>query len=429
MSEKFLAGAENISLTDTGRHCPFGLHSEPAESPSLYRPDPSGPYWVRSYALCCEVLRQPELFGNELGANDGSTRPDAQLQKKIASIYLQEGWTPVPPTFNSDPPRHKGRRRFLVPLLTAKRVVSIAPLVKERSEQLLNSLAGRTEIDFVKEFAKPLPLAVIAELIGLPTTDLPLLQRWSEALIDRAGSMASPQRQVECAHLIAAMQTLVMQQLQHRKKAPRADLLTELARAAAAQGHRIDPLEQLALIIDDLFFTGTALVAAALSHGGLLLAQNAALAAELRNNRSLVPAFVEETLRLSSPVNANHRQVRQDTTLGGIRLAKADILLLQFGAANRDESRFDHAGRVDLRRVAAGKHLAFGLGRHFCIGAVLVRSELTIAFNALLSRWESFSLAQPASALQYEPSVTLNSLRTLPLTLALPAVGAAMPVR
>jgi cytochrome P450 len=223
------------------------------------------------------------------------------------------------------------------------------------------------------------------------------------------------------------MQTRVMPLIRDRKRAPRDDLLTELARVAGMSEQSMDPLEQLAFITDDLFVTGSALVAAALSHGALLLAQDADLADRLRANLSLVPSFAEEALRLASPVRASPRYVRQDTTLAGVRLAKADTLLLQFGEANRDEKRFEQASRVDLLRPQPGKHLAFGLGRHFCIGAALARNELIVAFNALLGRFDRFSLTPQAGPLQYVPSITARLLRELPLTVSQPTARSPQP--
>lgn len=413
------------SQSEADQRCPVAALASTQDARTIYRPEPAGPYLVNSYELCCEVLRQPALFGTEVEGEHTATQSDERQQQELRNVFLKEGWLPGRATLLSDGTRHRMRRNFLVQSMPAKRIRALQPFVEQKSQELLDSFVKRKEIDFGREFAQPLALTVISELIGLPSTDMGLLQRWSDAAIDTG--TGTQERQVECAHVLVSMQKFVMQKIQDRKKSPRNDLLTELANATDESGKKINPIEQLTFIISDLFFPGSAFPASALTYGMLLLTQNNAIATELQSNRTLIPSFVEEVLRLESSVVTIHRQAREDTTLGGMRLKKADILDLRLSCANRTELQFEQASRVDLHRKTPGKHLGFGIGRHFCIGAALTRVELTVAFSSLLDRYDSFALSQDAELLQHKHTRFMRALRALPIILTAKATHSATP--
>jgi cytochrome P450 len=295
-------------------------------------------------------------------------------------------------------------RDFLETLFTNKRMRTIRPLIDRTAAQLLDALEGRTEFDFVAEFSHPLPMVVIAELIGVPQVDLARFKAWSDAIVEPFSMMVSPEREVECARLVVEMQHYFAALLADRRRAPREDLLTELVRAAEDPTLGFDLQEQLTIITIDLLASGNETTTAAITSGLKLLIEDPAPIAELRRDPSLLENLAEEILRLESPAQGMFRRVTRDTTLGGIALREGELLSLRFGAANRDESQFPGAERIDLHRAQPGKHLALGIGRHHCIGSQLARQELVSAFGALLDRYESFALAPGSEAPQYAPS-------------------------
>ena len=177
-------------------------------------------------------------------------------------------------------------------------------------------------------------------------------------------------------------------------------------------GRPLDHAEVLSILAQFLV-AGHETTASTFGWGLRLLCRNPRLQDEIRGDPALIKAFVEETLRLESPVQGLPRVVARDTVLGGVKLKAGDTVMLRFGAANRDERQFEHPDRIDLRRPQAGSHFAFGSGRHHCIGAPLARQELNLGFAALLERLENLRLAAGHPEPHAEPSFLLRNLPSL----------------
>jgi cytochrome P450 len=380
----------------------------------VYRMPGTGFHLVTTFELCREVLRQPDLFVS--GVSPMALRPGG-VPAAVVEVYRQQGWLPLASCSTSDPPRHTRVRAFLEPLFTARRVAAIEPRIRAIADQLLDACADRAEIDFVREFAHPLPMMVIAGLIGVPATDLARFKAWSDAIVEPFSMMVSPERELECARLVVEMQHYFANELAVRRQAPRDDLLTALVRAAEdpALGFALD--EQLTIITIDLLASGNETTTAAISSGLLLLVRQPDALDALREDDSRLETFVEEVLRLESPAQGMFRRVTRPTVLGGVALAEGDLLSLRFGAANRDAAEFPNPDRIDLERSRPGRHLALGMGRHHCIGAQLARREIHAAFAALLARYRTVTLAAGRSPPSYTPSFFGRNLRELYVTL------------
>ncbi len=395
------------------QQCPYAFYALAREQAPLYRMPSTGFWLVTSFDLCREVIRQPDLYAS--GVSPMALKPGGVLPEVVAEYA--KGWLPMASCSTSDPPRHTRVRAFLEPLFTAKRVRAIRPLIDRTVRELLDGLAGRTEIEFVREFAHPLPMIVIAELIGVPGVDLPRFKAWSDAIVEPFSMMVSRERELECARLVVEMQHYFAALLEQRRREPRDDLLTGLVRASAEPATGFDLQEQLTIITIDLLASGNETTTAAIASGLKLLIDDPAPIAEVRRDPSLLENLAEEILRLESPAQGMFRRVTRDTTLGGVALREGELLSLRFGAANRDESQFPHADRIGLHRAQPGKHLALGIGRHHCIGAQLARQELIAAFGALFDRYESFARAPGHPAPEYQPSFFGRNLRELHVTL------------
>jgi cytochrome P450 len=412
MSERPL---ESWNLMDPAvQRCPYEFYKATHARAPLYRMPHTGFWLVTSFDLCREVLRQPDLYAS--GVSPMALR-EGGVPREVVDVYANEGWLPLASCSTSDPPRHTRVRAFLEPLFTVKRVRAIRPLIERTVTALLDALAGRTQIEFVREFSHPLPMIVIAELIGVPTTDLAKFKAWSDAIVEPFSMMVSPEREVECARLVVEMQHYFAKLLEERRREPRDDLLTALVRAGEDPELHFDLQEQLTIITIDLLASGNETTTAAITSGLLLLIRDPAALAELRREPELVENLAEEILRLESPAQGMFRRVTQDTMLGGVPLRAGELLSLRFGAANRDESQFPDAERIDLHRSQPGKHLALGIGRHHCIGAQLARQELISGFTALLERYESFALTPGHPEPDYTPSFFGRNLRELHVTL------------
>lgn len=379
----------------------------------IYRMPQTGFYLVTSFDLCREVIRQPDLFAS--GVSPMALR-EGGVPQEIIDIYANEGWMPLASCSTSDPPYHSHVRDFLEGLFTAKRVRAMTPLIDRTVKELLDGLEGKSTLEFVQDFSHPMPMIIIAELIGVPKIDLTRFKAWSDAIVEPFSMMVSRERELECARLVVEMQHYFVKLLEDRRQNPKDDLLTEMVNAKDSDGQPYTLQEQLTIITIDLLASGNETTTAAITSGLLLLIRDPAALAELQSDPELVYNLAEEILRLESPAQGMFRRVTADTTLGGVKLKEGELLSVRFGAANRDEEQFPLADTINLHRPQAGKHVALGQGRHHCIGAALARQELISAFQGLLARYEHFEITPGAPLTDYTPSFFGRNLRELHVT-------------
>ncbi|EED34398.1 putative cytochrome p450 144 [Luminiphilus syltensis NOR5-1B] len=380
----------SIDLFDPDiQRCPWEAYRSLRKNAPIYRMEPSGIYLITSYALCEEVIRQPDLFIS--GVSPMALRPGG-VPEEVLRQYTDHGWLPRASCSTSDPPEHTRVRDFLQPLFTAKRIRAYEPRIREIAESLAGQLKPGMSEDFVALFSHPLPMQVIADLLGVPDGDLGQFKVWSDAIVEPFSMMISEAREVECAALVVEMQHYFKNLLEQRLAEPQDDMLTEVAQAGEGNdGFNLE--EQLTILTIDLLASGNETTTAAISSGMHLLCQSPDLVGELQGSPDKLRNFCEEAMRLESPAQGMFRQVTRKTELGGVTLNEGDLLNLRFGAANRDESRYDRSEELVLDRPKPGQHLAFGTGRHVCVGAALARAEMQLAFQALLQRFNRFELA------------------------------------
>ena len=309
-------------------------------------------------------------------------------------------------------------RKLLDRLFTVSKVRALAPVIERTSHELIDAFAGRGECEFVRDFAHPLPMMIIADQIGVPRDDLARFKAWSDAIVEPFSMMITRQREIECARLVVEMQHYFAELISERRAHPRDDLLTLMAQATGEHGAPIEMRELLSIITIDLLASGNETTTAALASGLKLLIEDPQPLAQLRADSRLLEPLAEEVLRLESPAQGMFRRVTQDTTLAGVALRAGDLLSLRFGSANRDAAQFVEPARMNLHRPHPGKHLALGIGRHHCIGAALARQELVSAFGALLSRCEDFRLTPGSPPPEYVPSFFGRNLRALLVSFA-----------
>lgn len=399
------------------QQCPYAAYAQLRVEAPVYQMPGAGFYLVTSFELCREVIRQPDLFGS--GVSPMALKPGG-VSQAIIDTYQNEGWMPLASCSTSDPPSHTRTRSFLEPLFTVQRVREVTPRIDAIARQLADALgeacARDGQVEFVQAFSHPLPMMVIADLIGVPDGDLARFKAWSDAIVEPFSMMVSPARELECAQLVVEMQHYFKALLDDRAAHPREDLLTAVVRAAQADQQGFSMAEQLTIITIDLLASGNETTTAAISSGLRLVIENPHVVDEVRGDEDLMRNLVEEILRLESPAQGMFRKVNADTVLGGVALKQGELLSLRFGAANRDEDAFPAAAKMDLHRSQPGKHLALGIGRHHCIGAALARQEIASAFHALFARFDGFARAPGAPEPQYTPSFFGRNLLTLPVT-------------
>lgn len=311
----------------------------------------------------------------------------------------------------TDEPDHRRLRRLVDKAFGRRGIEGMRARIETITDELLDRLEGTKDADLVAEFARPLPLTVICELLGLPHDDRRKFTRWVEA-------MTQPPSVLGIARSFPALLQIsryLRAQFEERRRNPQADLITALVEAEDA-GEQLNEDELLSMVFL-LLVAGHETTVHLLGSGTLALLQNPGEHAKLAADWDLIGPSVEELLRYTSPVEfATVRYPIEDTVLSGQTIPKGEPILPALGAANCDGQHFDHPERLDIAR-APNSHVALGSGIHFCLGQQLARLEAQIAFEHLFKRFPEMSLACPAQELQWRGTLGLRGLASLPVRL------------
>jgi cytochrome P450 len=255
------------------------------------------------------------------------------------------------------------------------------------------------------------PLRIISDRLGIPAEDRPFFYDAATAAAAALRlSPVTPDELLRRARLALDLQKLLVRLIEARRAVPRDDMITILATRRLATADRLLTHGECLSILNQFLVAGHETTTSTFGWGMLMLCREPALQDRIRDHARRIRTFVEEALRLESPVQGLPRLVTRDTELGGVRLKAGSLIMLRYGAANRDERQFEHPDEVDVEREKAGMQLAFGSGVHHCIGAPLARQELTLGFAALLARMENIGLAPGHPEPEAEPSFILRNL-------------------
>ena len=386
---------------------PFAANALARRTAPVHRLPGTSIYAVSTFDLVVEVTSRPDVFSNDFKeALQGKAVCDPEIQSILA-----RGWPQVDTLLTADPPHHTRFRKLVNLAFTPVLVNNIEADIEARADALIDQFIDNGRCEFVKEFAVPLPLTVIARQVGVPQTDLAQFKEWSDAFTSRLGSMLTRDQELDCARKIVAFQHYMHARLEERRAAPRDDLLSDLVQARVDGEHPLDTAELLS-VVQQLLVAGNETTTHSLAAAMLFLIQNPTELAKVQAQPDLLKNMVEETLRLATPTNSMWRVVKRDTILGGMGIPAGAMLLLRFGSANRDESKFQDPDRFDVERKNANQHLAFGRGVHSCVGNLLSRKELQVAFRRILARLKNFRLGSD-NDLRHHPNVLLRGLKKL----------------
>jgi cytochrome P450 len=306
-----------------------------------------------------------------------------------------------------DPPRHNRHRKLVMGAFTPRMLAAVEPRVREIARECVAGIRGGEPFDFVEQVARPLPLFVIAELLGVPRSDHADFRRWSDAMIEAGSRGPGP----ETIRVVAELFAYMLEKVAERRRTPREDVLTKLA-LAEVDGERLSDAE-LGIFCLTLLVAGNETTRNLISGGMLALLEQRAQWEKVCAGPGLLPNAVEEMLRFVTPILSFARRVQHDTELAGRKLRAGEYVVLLYGSANRDESVFgDDSDSFDVTRPSAGRHLAFGFGEHFCLGASLARLEARVVFEELIARGAGF---ERAGLVQRIPSLLVNGIAELPL--------------
>ncbi len=394
--------------------CPFDANQVLRKHSPVYLIPGTDMYYVSSHALIKEAIRRSKEFSNRFMADiEGNIAEDSEIQ---AIISAGGGWPERDALLTNDPPAHGRFRNLVNTAFSKKRVEILAPDIERFADQLIDSFADAGSCEFVREFAAPMPLKVIAKLLALEDQPLEILRIWSEAFTDRLSGMASRGRLLECTEIILQYQHYMSGKIESYREEPGDNLVSDLVHAKVGGERGLD-MPELLTICHELLVAGNETTVNALSGGMLLLLTNPNELEKVIEDRSLIPNMVEEILRCTTPVQSMLRIVTCDSLLGGVKIPEGAKLMLRYVSANRDREVFGDAESFKIDRDDVDRHLTFGQGgRHVCIGLMLARRELTVAFDRILERLTMMRLDIDELDLEYHPSMLLRGIKELPIT-------------
>ncbi|MEU7477266.1 cytochrome P450 [Lentzea sp. NPDC042327] len=333
---------------------------------------------------------------------DKHTPPDARRGEFESSLSVH--------MLNMDPPDHTRLRKLVTKAFTARRIELLRPRVNEIAAELIARMNDGDEVDLLEEFAFPLPITVICELLGIPIDNREEFRGWSNTLL----SFGTPE---QIQHAAGAMAQFLFQHVEKVRAAEPDDTFFSALVHADDSGDRLNT-EELVSMAFLLLVAGHETTVNLIGNAVLALLKNPDQLQVLKDRPELIPASAEEFLRLEGPVNiATFRYTTEPIELGGVQIPADELVMVSLIAANRDPAKYENPDRLDVTRSAQG-HVAFGHGLHFCLGAPLARLEFDVALTQLLARFPDLSLAAEPETLAWRDSTLIRGLLTLPVKLA-----------
>ena len=361
-------------------------------------------FWVLTrYEDVVSVLRDPRL-----------------IKEPIAAFVAARFGLPAPPTgmglsmLDRDPPDHTRLRGLVSKAFTPRVIERLRPHIQQIVDGLLDRVEGERGMDLIEQFAYPLPVIVICEMLGVPVADHERFKGWGLDIARGLDAIMLPPDSPVAERSVVARRALAAyfrELIAERRAAPRDDMLTRLVEAEEA-GDKLSENELLATCIL-LLIAGHETTVNLIGNGSLALLRHPDQRRRLQEDPGLIVTAVEELLRFDGPVQRTSRIPSEDVTIGGKIIGKGEMVMPFIGAADRDPAQFPEPDRLDIGR-ADNRHIAFGWGIHFCIGAPLARVEGQIALNTLLRRRPRLALATDTP--EYRQSLTLRGLSALPVS-------------
>ena len=385
---------------------PFPLLAELRTSQPVYRttlPDKTPVWLVTRYEDVAALLRDERFVKNR------RTAMTAEQLRKMP-------W--VPPMFRPlernmldlDPPDHTRLRALVHKAFTPSLIGQMRDRIQTLADELLERVAHKREMDLINDYALPLPMTIITEILGVPTTDRNKFHKWSQAVV----SLTSPKAKLRVIPSVWMFIRYLRRFFRVRRRDPRDDLATALIQAEEA-GDKLSEDELLAMVFL-LLIAGHETTVNLIGTGMLALLEHPDKMEKLRQNPAMIKTAIEEFLRFSSPVfMSTERYAREDLNIQGVTIPRGGMTLGVIGSANRDEAVFENADALDITREP-NKHLSFGQGIHFCVGAPLARLEGQIAINTLLRRMPDLHPSVATDSLRWRPSMFLRGLESLPVS-------------
>lgn len=376
-------------------------------APTFYYP-PLKMWVITQHADICTAARDYETFSSKAL---GLIPPPADLAHRVPPNVDQELFIVI------DPPQHTGSRTAVAPFFTPRAVAKTEQPAREIANRLIDSFIARGSCDFMYDFAYPYSLEVITQLVGIPSDRGADLRRWTADLF----SVFSPKSQdkpmteeerrqrwtglIECFDFFEALAS-------EREAHPQDDVLTKMLQAKTPDGQPLVNRSRILRHVNELIAAGNDTTPNLMAAMLQLLQENPAQWADLQQNPDLMPAAVEETLRRRGTSPGLFRITTRDVEIGGTTIPKGEVVWLLFVAGGLDEQKFENPEQFNIRRAGASEHLAFGHGRHMCLGNALARLEVRVGMQEFFRRIPDWRIV-PDQKLTYLQTLTVLALEKL----------------
>jgi len=400
------------------QQCPHMYYAKMQKEQGVFETDALGTplYLVTKYEDVAACAMNTSAFSSRFDA--GSMEGNSEYARRAQELYEQEGgFDRVGTMLTVDPPEHTRYRRLVSQAFTPKAIAALEPTIRELAGQLIDELISGTAIgqslDFVELFAVPLPVAVIAKALNVPDDRLGDFKRWSDASVAGIGTNISIDERLAADREVIEFQKYFADQLELRRKTPQDDILTDLVNAQIdnddPEGFDSAPLDiaEMLSMIQQLLVAGNQTTTHLLGEMLLLLDEHPEEWARLAEDPLYGKDVADEALRLAAPTQGMFRVVSEDTQVGSTSLSAGSRVVLMYAAANRDPEMWEHPDTFQPGREGQAKHLSFGKGPHYCVGAGLARLEARIVAETLGERLSSIQVTN-RSELRYIPSFVLR---------------------
>lgn len=416
--------AKLVSRDPEELRCPHLAYAKLREQGPVIWDDRLQAWVVSRYEDIRKIVLDPSTFSSEFQSGPSSvtklaesvvenaaysseTRRQAQRRLKLAQSRA---------LVNSDPPLHRRQRALVAKGFTPRRIKEMEEHIQQVADELADALPEHHAPDLVDHFAHPLPMIVIARILGVPAELMGTFKAWTQAFTQGVGAMNLPVEEVASMfRRVDEFYDYFTEELNKRRVEPQDDLLTDLINARLDGETPLTEGELLQMLVQFLV-AGNETTTNLISSLSEFFLRDPALFDRLRNDPSVVSAFVEETLRLEAPTQGMYRTATVDTEIAGQPIAQGEFIFMVYASANRDETVFNDPDEMLLDQKRE-PHFTFGRGEHACLGQNLARSEAIIAVNTLLSRFPNLALAEPDKDIPITDSYILRGRKNILVTL------------
>lgn len=407
---------DDFDFTDPDvQDCPYEAYRALRDQAPVYRDPRTGQYVITRFEDLRQVLLDTENFGNG-GRRAADAASLSERQKRMLAVYEEKrGWLPEPTLAARDDPNHRQMRAMFDKAFRPGKIKQLDPFVESTANRLFDAFIDDGRCDWVRQFAVPLPLIVIGHQMGVKEEDIWFIKRATDAWVRRFGQMLSEEEERACIEAEIEAQHYFKKVFDRLREQPDDTLLSDLVNTEIPEwGRTLTDGELQAEMMSDTFVGGSETSTNAIAEGVKILIEQPDVWARLKSDPDThLRTFVEEVLRLESPVQMLGRVALNDVEMHGVTIPKGASIGTRYAAANRDERRFERPDEVDLERGNPMAHLTFGAGVHYCLGAPLARRELYYGFRTLAERIDEMWFAPGKNDFRHHPHLFLRALKEL----------------